>query len=205
MYEITLWYFVSAKMIYFGNEAVAICTEGCMHRRRSTCGSLRRDTGFPYSCQCHPSCHRWGRCCLDYETVCQNPATNGSIQYMHNATAIIEKRQDVHFDRFFIKERVSYEEIIFFVDYEERAQYRDTDQTLLVEKCYNTINECPDSWPITSPILKKCQSENATDVLGLIPVSTGGQIYRNIYCALCHGLDLYSQLPAQVFVYSSSP
>ena len=131
----------------------------------------------------------WGRCCLDYEAVCEEKTGNWSLGQIENATDIILKRQSIYFGNVFLKERTTYNHIdeIYF----GRQPFRNGSKIYVIEECYNMISFCSDQYQTTQPLYDKCQVSSDDDLLSKIPVSTSETVYRNIYCAICNGLDIY--------------
>ena len=107
-----------------------------------------------------------------------------------NATDIITSRDENYHEMFFFNERANFTHVQFQMNYQQRRRYANSSRILLEEKCYNVISHCPKWSSPTSPLHKMCNTLTSNDILSNIPISTAKTIYKNMYCALCHGLDL---------------
>ena len=168
----------------FWNDSAKVCSsETCKDR----CTNVTTVDDNVVECDCSPSCKALGRCCLDYEAVCEDRKGNWSITRLENATDIILKRKRSLFDDVIAIERTTFQTIDDV--YWGRPPIKNGSGVFLIHNCYSMIRFCPDDFPTTSPFHDKCQSDSS-DLLSIIPVSTFKTIYRNIYCALCNGFDL---------------
>ena len=167
----------------FWNDTAKVCSsETCKNR----CTNVTTPVHNHVECDCSPSCKALGRCCLDYEAVCEDRKGNWSMTRLENAKERILKRKISRFDDVNVIQRTTFKTIkdIFW----GRPPIKNGSGVFLIQKCYSMIRLCPDDFPTTSPFYDKCQSDSS-DLLSMIPVSTFKTIYRNIYCALCNGFD----------------
>ena len=168
----------------FWNDTAKVCSsETCKNR----CTNATSPDVNTVGCDCSPSCKTRGRCCLDYEAVCEDRKGNWSITRLENATDIILKRKRSLFDDVIAIERTTFQTIDDV--YWGRPPIKNGSGVFLIHNCYSMIRFCPDDFPTRSPFHDECQSDSS-DLLSIIPVSTYKTIYRNIYCALCNGFDL---------------
>ena len=177
---------IAALPVKFWNETGQVCPKSTCLNRCSN--SSAGDGNLNRPCDCYPGCKIWGRCCLDYEAVCEEKTANWSLVQIKNATDIILKRQSIYFGNVFLKERTSYDHIDKI--YHGRPPFENGSNIFLIENCYNMIRVCPDDYPTTHTFYDKCQSIS-DDLLSKIPVSTPVTVYSNIYCAICNGLDVH--------------
>ena len=91
------------------------------------------------------------------------------------------------FDIVTVIERTTFQHIMNI--YIRSAPVKNGSGVYLIHNCYNMVSFCPDGYPNTLPFYGKCQS-GYSDLLSRVPISTAKTIYRNIYCAMCNGLDV---------------
>ena len=92
----------------FWNDTAKVCSvETCEDR----CTNVTSPDDHTLTCDCSPSCKAWGRCCLDYEAVCEDRKGNWSMTRLENATDIILNRKQSLFDDVNTIERTTFKTI----------------------------------------------------------------------------------------------
>ena len=145
------------------NSSVPICNEASCRDRCFTDHML---------CDCRPGCEQYGRCCLDYETVCLR---NKDLPSTHNVTDLIIGRA-----------RPVYAEVYL------PMLFKDNTEGIVRTECEIGLSFCPQGYPADSIFRRKCEEKVAAgaDTINIVPISTDTEFYKNIFCAACHGVDI---------------
>ena len=124
-------------------------------------------------CDCHPGCEALGSCCLDYEDICLKNKTSPKTD---NITDLIIRRT-----------RPIHDAILLPMNTTVKGEIITVSTT-----CYIGLSQCPTDYPTDSIIREKCEQDitSSGDIISKIPISTESEMYKNIYCAACHGLDI---------------
>ncbi|EDV23863.1 uncharacterized protein TRIADDRAFT_57507 [Trichoplax adhaerens] len=140
-----------------------------------SCSNDDQDTkAFPGLCHCDSECILYGDCCMNYKNPC--PETNVSLVTTTNRSC--KKVQMTNW----IKQRLP-------------ARQNKTLVSLYNYRCLKgslVVTKCPSHWS-DSYYRNKC--ENISDTFNFyshVPVvhNTTNIAYRNIYCALCHRVNV---------------
>ena len=158
---------------------ISVSSEKCPYKKRIT--FPKKDMTIPYSCRdrcfnttnrspmlecmCDQACMFLGDCCSDYLLEC-NP------RKLNNSTAIREQYSVFrHFDK--------YSSCINL-------------DALRHNNALRMVNKCPYNFHNDSLIQSMCSNPSGKGTMSsCVPVESDGVLYRNIYCAACHGLVLH--------------
>lgn len=150
-------------MISSDNRTFEVCTS-------STCEST--GCGNPFgetvpACSCDYGCEFFGDCCIDYIRHCKQAAPDEYLTSEENTP-----------DTF-----------------EDATRLLDRSQVTCVTLPQETdhywmVSSCPKTWE-NDLVKSRCEDYQPMMNLDLaiIPVSYGGLSYKNVYCALCNGLN----------------
>ena len=147
------------------NASIYVCEFHSCYRK---CGIPQSRNGYP-GCSCHVSCETYGTCCLDYGIYCKSPGivekyANSSLSSVLEMT-IPEPSKEARF----------YECTYMPVIQNDKTDYINV---MVISKC-----------PVETEITIFCETNITTsNVRTMIPVSSNGTIFKNAYCAECHGL-----------------
>ncbi|XP_022101464.1 uncharacterized protein LOC110985056 [Acanthaster planci] len=162
---------VDVTTVAIANTTVGLCND--QHFCSSLgCGPSRGVTGdgMVPLCHCDQACFFYDDCCHDYVRTCEEPESPSS------GTKDYRELELDHFS------------CVFF------AKYRQTTSFLLV-------STCPDEATDTQAAIL-CEDPGIDDALGSIPCysNKSGVHFRNVYCALCHGVNREELIPWDVLV-----
>ena len=151
--------------IHFLGEYVSLCEKlSCKH----TCGEI----GIRRLCSCHISCITYNSCCYDFGKVCTitNISISGASERHHTSSldAYVPPMTEKYL-------------------YSTCEQVRNNKTASSIT--YSFITRCPNNTGMG--IKSLCEdTPSGHDLRRFVPVSTNESLYRNLYCAQCHGLVL---------------
>ena len=132
-------------------------------KRRHTCQFRGCTDEDSIVCRCDHLCMIYGDCCADYETHCRNQTPN--------------------------QEAIDLERFIRILDLNETsfsciAPNEDDEGFLMISTCPHSFKD--------SDIVSNCM-EPADSAYDRIPVIIGGKLtFRNVFCAICNGIDVHN-------------
>ncbi|XP_054754587.2 uncharacterized protein LOC129260655 [Lytechinus pictus] len=133
----------------------------------SSCGNVNcgEVPGDPTPCHCDQACEFYNDCCGDYRMVCSGTNSTESTRGF----------------------RETVDDIGGEVNTECISPNADSSDAFWM------IQSCPETWH-DAVLRNRCTSnESSTNTdLRLLPVVHGGVTYRNIFCAVCNGVEFYS-------------
>ena len=125
-------------------------------------------------CMCDPACMFLGDCCYDYLLECDNREV---------VLDVALRKQLKMFRRF---ERYSNCTSLNMGKHGFQATLR-------------MVTTCPNKYDTDSVTKSMCENTDGKQLMsGCIPVRSDGVLFRNMYCAACHGLPLHQLHPVSI-------
>ena len=152
--------FNSIQEMQFLGENVIFCKG---HSCNGKCGWITS------SCSCDKTCIIYNSCCYDFGKVCNITRANATSGH-HDTSSL---------DAYVPSMRKEYL-------YSTCESIMDTDKKALM--IYSQVTRCPNDTDIETKSL--CEDKpSGHDLSRFVTVSTNESLYRNIYCARCHGIN----------------
>ncbi len=125
------------------------------------------------NCSCDAHCWYFGDCCLDYEEVC---LLESGVSPAQAWLAVSDGRGWDMIEHVFCTR-------VLVSNLESFSKVTETHMSI--------VSTCPKESPLSNDYNDKCTADvyTSSDLISMIPVSTYEAIFKNIYCAKCHGLD----------------
>ena len=118
-------------------------------------------------CMCDHACMFLGDCCYDYLLECGSRKLN-VVEALHEQYSVFRR----------LTQRSS---CVYYVEF---------------NKLLRTVNICPSGVQNMNTIESMCSDPQGKRTISTcMPVVSGGILYRNMYCAACHGLALHQLQP----------